>query len=399
VKSGRPNGSLWLALFGCCAVVGLIVSGCGGGGSSSSSSSAETAPGTSEGSAGKQSGAAEKELEVAYKGYFTKPPTSPNPAVKDKSILILSSGQQAEITALIVAAAKEAAEAIGWSVKICDGKQDVGNYGKCMAQANAEHVDGVLSEGVDCPYIRPQLEEGIKDGMFAVAQNGWDCSEIESGAPSLYHKISYGDRFKNEVEAYETVARGAAAWTAVEAGEGTEILYLTNQEFSTLKFLQNGYSKGIEQFCTDCQLNEVEWLGKELGTALQSKTSAALLRYPDTGAVYANTNPELGPAAAVSQAGKADSLPVIGGLGFGANFEEIRNHEGLSATMAIPSEWQAWAEIDTLNSLFADHELRDEGLGGIIVDADHNLPPAPIKGYLDPPGIDYKADYEKDWGV
>jgi len=384
-----------------CVVAALPTAGCGDSDSDSSStgggSEGSTSTESSESTGG--SDAAQKELDIAYKGYFTKPPTGPNPAVKDNSILILSTGQQAEITALNVASTKEAAETLGWSVKICDGKQDVGQYGKCMAQANAEGVDGVISQGVDCEYMKPQLEEGVKNGIIAVAQNGWDCSETEPGSPQLMHKISYGDRFKTESEAYEALARGAAAWTAIESGEGGEILYLTNKEFNTLQFLQNGYSQGIADFCPDCTLNEVEWLGKELGPPLEAKVSAALLRYPETAAVYANTNPELGPSAAVNKAGKAQTLPVVGGLGFGPNFEAIRNEEGLSATMAIPSGWHAWAAVDTLNSLFAGREPRDEGLGGAIVDATHSLPPEGIVGYMEPEGIDFRLDYEESWGV
>jgi ribose transport system substrate-binding protein len=389
------------------ALAATVLSACGGGDSTTggSSTSEPTAtegsePTATEGSGGGSGLAgAEKDLQTAYSGYFTHPPTEPNPAVPGKRILIISAGQSAEVDSALATKIQQAASMIGWTSSICDGKLEPGNFVKCMGQANAEGVDGVVNIGVDCQYVKPQMEQAVKSGIKIVGTFAWDCSETEPGGPKLMTKISYGNRFKSEPEAFEALGRGAGAWAVVKTKGQGKILYLVNHEYNTLKLLQTGFKDAVEELCEECELDEEEWLGKELGPPLQSKTLAALTSNPEINAMYANTNPELGPSAALVQSGRQTEVASVGGLGVAPNFEAIREEQGLGATLASPGGWYAFAAVDTLNSLFRGQKPRDEGWGGILVDAEHNLPPKGSEGYYEPPNVDYEADYAKSWGV
>jgi ribose transport system substrate-binding protein len=380
-------------LVGVCISTALTAAAC--------SSSAKKSP---SGNTGGSSSAAtldnaRQELALAYKGFYTKPPTAPSPGAKTKSILIMSAGQAAETDSAAVVKLQAAAALLGWKSTVCDGKLDPSVFPTCVSQAIAQHVDGIVSEGIDCALVKPQLEQAEQAGIKVVGMFAWDCNEINPSEPKLITKISYGSRFANEADAYKALGEGAAAWTVVQTTGKANVLNLTNQEYNTLKFMQDGYSTGMKSLCPDCTLNNVDWLAKNLGPNLQATVQASLLKYPSTNVVYGNTDPELGPSAAVLQAAKTSSVKVLGGLGLGINFDSVRNNKGLNAVMAYPGGWYAYATIDTLNSLFSGTSPRDEGFGTVMVDATHGLPAAGISGYYDVPGIDYVAAYKASWGV
>ena len=93
--------------------------------------------------------------------------------------------------------------------------------------------------------------------------------------------------------------------------------------------------------------------------------------------------------------GKASSLYVMGGEGFPDELDLLRNHQGVNAVMISPSDWTGWSAVDSMNSLFRGEKPAFSGLGWQLVDATHNLP---ASGPWVPP-VDFKAVYEKAWGV
>jgi len=100
-------------------------------------------------------------------------------------------------------------------------------------------------------------------------------------------------------------------------------------------------------------------------------------------------------APAVTQAGRAQSLYVMGGEGFAPELDLLRAGQGVSAVNIAPSDWTGWAAVDTMNSLFTDKPAADSGLGWQLVDKGHNLTDnGPFV-----PAVDFKAIYKKAWGV
>ena len=85
----------------------------------------------------------------------------------------------------------------------------------------------------------------------------------------------------------------------------------------------------------------------------------------------------------------------MGGEGFAEELALI--HEGkVTAVNVISSEWNGWAAVDTLNSVFLKQPSADSGIGWTLVDKDHGLPPAGEEFEVP---IDFRAAYRKAWGV
>jgi ribose transport system substrate-binding protein len=86
----------------------------------------------------------------------------------------------------------------------------------------------------------------------------------------------------------------------------------------------------------------------------------------------------------------------LGGFGLGIDFDVVRAKQGLNAVNSWPTEWWAYAAVDTLNSYFNDTPARDEGLGYQVVDEDTGLP---AEGEDFKPDFDVPAAYRASWGV
>jgi ribose transport system substrate-binding protein len=94
-------------------------------------------------------------------------------------------------------------------------------------------------------------------------------------------------------------------------------------------------------------------------------------------------------------AGRQNSTLVVGGEGQDRDLDLIRTKQGLNMTLSTDSAWFGWAVVDTLNSAFNREEPRSPGMGGMLIDKEHNLPPSgPVQH-----NINFKNIYRKAWGV
>ena len=84
----------------------------------------------------------------------------------------------------------------------------------------------------------------------------------------------------------------------------------------------------------------------------------------------------------------------MGGEGFEPELDLIRDGK-ITAVNIYLSPWVAWAGVDTMNSVFRHEAPRPSGVGWVLADQTHNVPPS---GEYQP-SIDYQAQYKKAWGV
>jgi ribose transport system substrate-binding protein len=408
-RLGKAKLVLLLAL-GLLVSVALVA--CGG--SSSSSGGGETSATTSEGTeAGEEAGtgeepeagekpasselaAAEEQLKAAYKGRYTTPPSKPNPAAKNKTIWYISPGQASPNAVQGGIGIKEAAEELGWNFKLYDAKLDPANFVTGIKQAVASGADGIITLAIDCSQVKPALEEAKEEGVMTVTMLGFDCDESSPGEEPLYSgKIGLGKRYKSWPKAYEEWGSDAAAWAIVQKEGKANVLNFTNNEYLIVEDTGNGFSKRMEE-CSGCVVNNIPWTLGEVGAELTNKVKSSFVKTPEANVLQDSLNPLVGFSTGVEQAGKTESVDVVGGVGMPEDFELMREGKGLNALAAWPFAWWSWAAVDTLNSLFDGNEIEDSGLGWQMVDKKHNMPKA---GEQLEPSVDYKAAYRKRWGI
>ena len=141
----------------------LAVSACSSSGSSPSASSSGDAASSSSGSSAVAPFAAD--LAKYYKGEFTSPPTAAPSPSNNVNLWIISCGQASEGCSGPSAAAKTAAQKLGWKVTVFDGNFGTGDaYNGGLRQAIAAHATAIITVGVDCNLAKTgyQARQGCR---------------------------------------------------------------------------------------------------------------------------------------------------------------------------------------------------------------------------------------------
>ncbi len=394
MRSRLPARPTTLVATGLAAA--LLLAGCGG---SSDKTEATTSTPSGAGAAPVVEGAAAS--EVNYTGTLREPEGTSRPAAKGKKIVVISAGQASISSSVPVAAAKEAAEALGWKVDVYDNKLNPANAPGLVRQAIASGADGIILDAIDCPGVKGAMQEAKAKGIEMVGIYAFDCNDpiFKANDPALFTgQINYGKDAAASIGEF-TEKYGADQAKAVIAATGgkAKVLFFNSRDVTVLKYTGKGFLDEIKK-CSGCKvLAEVEFAGAELGPNLQQKVTSALLQHPDANVVKSpyTSATLLGIAPAVVQAGRASKVFVMGGEGFAPELDLLRAGQGVSAVNIAPSDWTGWAAVDTLNSLFTKKPIADSGLGWQLVDKKNNLPPS--GAFV--PKVDFKASYKKAWGI
>jgi ribose transport system substrate-binding protein len=400
--------------------VGLGLGACGSASSSSSRAAAASSGGSSSTSASSgssssaSSGAADPTkvyapgvptLAELYKGDFGTPPTSSPPIAKKKTIIFVSCGQAAPGCAGVPNEMATPAKMLGWNYRIIDGQLNANNgWSNGIRQAIAAHPDAIVVHGMNCPDVRQALLDAKAAKIPVMGLEDVDCNDaaLPGGpeSPLFSIPIIYNTNIPNG-QAYFT------DWGKFQAA------YIIDATQGHAKIIQTVYQPifGVHQYagqneelakCSGCQVLVKIPFGASDQTPngpLFQKFSTDLVKYPDANAAMLNFDTDVNTAElskAVVDAGRANSMTVVGGEGYAPALQLIRTDQGDNGEAAHDGHWMAWAAVDELNRYFNHQAPVPEGIGFVIIDKNHNMMPA---GQDFQTSINYKAAYEKIWGV
>lgn len=380
-----------------CAVVALaaLLAGCGSGSGSSSTSSTSSADTASATTGGSDWTA---ELQKLYKGTYTNPPsTSPKPSA-GKNIWVISLGQAVPSAAIAASGAQRAGKALGWNVKVWDGKTDPNAQLAGIRSAVNQKADSIMLVYIDCATVEQGLKEAHAAGIKIVALESYDCSETKKGAPSYFDYVTTynGIKFPQYIANWSAAAQ---TWNVVQAKEKAEVAVFYETDLKTDRIVGDSAIATLKK-CSTCEKPVVvKWTYADQGPKLQQKTSQAFLQNPDiTGtSVTADGVITGGVLGGIRDAGQQGKVKVMGGECVEENLNLIRNHQGQDACVGLPTAWEAYAAMDGLNRLFnkQDPYQAKTGIGLIVVDQAHNLTPS---GPFKPP-VDFESAYAKTWAA
>jgi ribose transport system substrate-binding protein len=366
------------------AVLALLVSACGGTSAESDAGNGST-----------DIAAFENKLEALAEGTSTAPPTdSPAPAV-GKKLVVVSLAQNLPAAATASEAAVEAADAIGWSGTILDGKGDSNSQLSAVRQAIAVQADAILLVYIDCATVQAGLSEAKEAGIKIAGLESSDCSDSKEGAPSLFDYVSTYQGKLRFPEFVKQAAYYTQVWNVVQSAGKAKTLILHETSVVTDKYVYEGDMQAYDE-CGSCsEPVVVEHTFADLGPALQQKVQQALLQNPGVNGVAVSSDGILtsGVLAAIKTSG--EDFPVMGMECAEPNLDLIRTGQGQDACVGFSIPWEAWSAVDGLNRVFAgeDPYSVDQGNGLTLVDADHNLTES---GPFEPP-VDFRAAYEEAW--
>jgi len=379
------------------SAIGLMATGCGG----SDPSSAATAA-----SSGGTSSAivnARKALEASYAGTDRSLPKTGPKAEKGKTVWVLPCSSAAPGCAIPAAGAMEAGKAIGWNMKLLDGKADPSVYNQVLRSAIAAKVDAVAIVAIDCSTIKASIQAAKAAGVKVYGIYSIDCDDKYTGnGKALFDgAVSYGSlgKYANYVET--SYAPVWADYVIAKAKPDAKIIELRENDVAIVRHINDGFDKAIKA-CAKCQVFTKVFTLQDLVTnKLQATTAAMLTQHPDATVVIAPYDATilLGVGAAVGQAqAQGRKVMLLGGEGFPPNLQLIKKG---TQTMAVgaPGRWAGWAAIDGINRVFAGQPQVDPGIGHQTMDATHNANQGKAGYDGNPKSAGYDKNYLRIWGV
>ncbi|MCU1480963.1 MAG: hypothetical protein JWQ19_1749 [Subtercola sp.] len=333
------------------------------------------------------------------KAYYTQPPTAANPAAPKKNIAIVAVGMSSPTVAVGAAGVEAAVTDIGWQYTLYDAKLDPSAFSTLVRQAITNKADGIIGVGLDAPLVKAAIAEATAAGIPSISVQGWDLDQdpdTSTETPVYTTRISFGERFPDFADVVRASAADGADYLIAKAGCSGKVLNFSNNEYTTLKLINQGFTAEMTKSCPNCTVVDVPWTASQFGPELTGIAKAAILKNPDVKVIQAGTNPQLGITQAIVQSGYQDKVTTLGGFGLAADFAVSKQDQGLNATTSWPVEWWSYAAVDTLNSYFNKTKPVDEGLGWKIVDSTSGFP----DGDSDfKPPFDVPAAYKASWGT
>ncbi|NUO61605.1 MAG: sugar ABC transporter substrate-binding protein [Hamadaea sp.] len=364
--------------------------------------------GTAERSGGVTTGAqlreAQARVDKLYAGTHTRPPAdSPKPAA-GKNLWVISYGQSFVSSATTAAAAEKAAETLGWRVTVVDAKFNPATALDGIRQAVAAGADALFTIYWDCSAVKAGLIAARQAGVVTVANEAQDCE----GKPLYDHVVSYNPGFYDGNDGgFLGYLRGWAAaladYTIVKTEGKAKAIVFSQTDTVSSRVAYDGYVDQLAA-CAGCEVvSTVEYVGSEVGPALQQKAEQALLQHPDANALTVSGDANLtgGVIAALKSSGRYGKIVIAGGEGSAATIPLMRSYPSWWGFSNLPISWEGWAAVDAINRIFnSGTPAAKSGIGYQIVDKEHNTPPGDeAVAYKNGEPIDFASLYRQVWST
>ncbi|WP_456696235.1 sugar ABC transporter substrate-binding protein [Aeromicrobium sp. P5_D10] len=387
VHRGRARRRL--TAVAACALL-AVVAACGG-----STSSGESDPG-----GGKTASAAASSdaLKSVKKGTEQTPPTTGPAPKKGVTIVYVSCGQVAPGCKDPGTGLEGAANVLGWTVKIVDGKFNVGGgYSTAFRQAIALKPDAIATGGIDCAQVKQSLVDAKAAKIPVFDMLGSDC-DADGGEKLFAADIIYREGVTSAADWYE--AYGQQKVQYLEARLNGHVRLIDVHFNDVLPSLDKGVRSAIAT-CSDCKIVADVAVGTADSASPQGPivpgVKSALLKHPDANALLVPFDTQLmvtGLLQSLQNSPTGKKLVVTGGEGSSPASVEALNRGPLpTALIGYSSEWVGWALADAANRYLNGAPQAPQGFGSRVVEKGE----VPAGGsYV--AGVDFKAAYRQAWG-
>ncbi|MBW5480967.1 substrate-binding domain-containing protein [Streptomyces bambusae] len=318
-----------------------VVTGCGNGPSSATGPAPAGCPAVLQ--QAKEAVRAAERTDASWNG-----PTSGPRAVPDKSLVYVAQTMTNPGVAGVAKGVREAAEAIGWQVRVIDGEGTPTGIQAAFSQAVTLKPSGIVIGGFD---PRPTSRQAARAEAAGIPLIGWHA--VSSPGPSTSPEL-----FTNITTKVEDVARISADWVIARSGGAAGVVVFTDD---SIPFARTK-SELIKEELATC--SGVELLSSEnipipdASRRTPQQVSSLLSRFGDdwTYSVAINDLYFADAAPALRAAGKPGSGPpfnIGAGDGDPSAFQRINSRQFQSATVPEPLTQQGWQIVDEFNRAFA----------------------------------------------
>jgi ribose transport system substrate-binding protein len=332
--------------------------------------------------AAKKSVQAAEDVSTAWNG-----PTTGPKAVAGKTIVYVAQSMTNPGVAGAAEGVKEAAEVIGWNVRVIDGQGTPAGIQAALSQAIAVNPSGIVLAGLDPNSTAQQVAQADRAGIPLV---GWHA--VADPGPSTTPKL-----FSNITTRVGDVAKITADWIIAQSNGRAGVVVFTDASIPFAKGKSDMIEKGLAA-CSDVKLLTTSNIPIADASSRTPQEVSSLLSRFGSRWTYSTAINDLyftDAAPALRAAGKqGGQAPYNIGAGDGdpSAFQHINSRQFQSATVPEPLTAQGWQIVDEFNRAFSGRPA-----SGYIAPV-HIATAANTRGASgwDPQG--YRDAYRKIWG-
>jgi ribose transport system substrate-binding protein len=320
-------------------------------------------------------------------------PTSGPKAAQGKSVVYVSADQRNGGALGVSKGVEEAAKALGWSIRILDGKGTAAGASAALDQAIALKPDGIVLGTVDATQAKTQIDKANAAGITVV---GWHSST--DPGPLASPKL-----FANITTKAEDVGR-ATAMQAIADSDGKAGAVLFTDSVYGIAIKKSDAMRTELEKCGGCTVLETQDTPLADTAARMQPLTSNLISQHGAKWTYGLGINDLYfdyALAAARSAGKAPSGPlqfISAGDGSESAFQRIRSGQYQIGTVAEPLNLQGWESVDELNRAFNKQEWSGYTPAVHLVTKENIAFDGGKDNRYDPEN-GYRDEYKKIWGV
>jgi len=280
-----------------------------------------------------------------------------------------------------------ACKALGCKVTRVPMGSDPASQSAAWQRAVRDKPDAVVSAGVAKAVVGTQMRqlraEGVKVVVFVSdAVPGTDVDVNLAGATRM-------------------LADGKlqADWITADSGGDANVVAYDFPELAYVASWAGGVKSELAKNCPSCKV-AVQHYGFAIAKDFPSRVVSYLQSHPDVTYIALSYGDEMvGLQQALSSAGLANKVKIVGRAGTSLNFQLIKSGSAQKADIGFPVTLFGWGLVDTVARLLAGQ--------------DGNAPYASITQILTPDSMtfdpkntpswfgvkDFTAEFERSWGV
>ena len=316
-------------------------------------------------------------------------PTSGPKAQQDKMIVVLAGDMKNGGIFGVTEGIQEAADVIGWKVRILDGAGSVSGRTAILGQALALQPDGLVIM-FDAVEQQAGIESARKAGIQMVSWHG---------SPVIGPDEKYGI-FTNVSTDPMIVADSAAQWAFADAGGKPGVVIFTDSTAQIAIYKADRMKAMIEKLggtvleYVDTPIADTSTRIGPLTTSLLQKHGSKWTHSLAINDIYFDF---MGPAlAAAGIPGDGSPKAVAAGDGSQSAYQRIRANRYQVVTVAEPLNLQGWQLIDELNRAFNGEEWSGYTSPIHVVTAENIEFDGGPNNLFDPENH-YRKEYKKIW--
>jgi ribose transport system substrate-binding protein len=320
-------------------------------------------------------------------------PTTGPKAAKGKSIVYVSADQRNGGALGVSKGVEEAAKALGWTIRILDGKGTAAGASAALDQAIALKPDGIVLGTVDTVQAKTQIERANAAGIEVV---GWHSAPDPGpvASPKLVANIT---------TKAEDVGRATAMQAIADSGGKAGVVLFTDSVYA-IAIKKSDAMRAELQKCGGCTVLETQDTPlADTAARMQPLTSNLISQHGPKWTYGLGINDLYFDyaLAAARTAGKAPSGPlkfISAGDGSESAFQRIRSGQYQIGTVAEPLNLQGWECVDELNRAFNKQEWSGYTPAVHLVTKENIAFDGGKDNRYDPEN-GYRDQYKKIWGV